>query len=152
LTCLVTSRQALGLSGEQEFPVAPLPVPARAGVGYRVSGVGTGPAPPSTQHPTPNTQHLTTFPSVQLFVDRARTVRPDFGVSAANAAAVAEVCAGLDGLPLAIELAAARVQVLSLPQMLAQLERRFDFLVGRQRDVPHRQRTLRATMDWSYQL
>src|SRR5207253_2584560 len=90
--------------------------------------------------------------SVQLFVDRARAVRPDFQVTEANAAAVAELCARLDGLPLAIELAGARVQVLSLPQMLAQLEHRFDFLVGRQRDVPHRQRTLRAAMDWSYQL
>src|SRR5262249_2705883 len=90
--------------------------------------------------------------SVQLFVDRAQAVRPDFQVTRQNAAAVAELCQRLEGIPLAIELAAARAQVLTPAQMLAQLTRRFDFLAGRRRDVAARHRTLRAALEWSYQL
>jgi non-specific serine/threonine protein kinase len=90
--------------------------------------------------------------SVQLFVDRAQAVLADFQVTRANASAVAELCHRLEGIPLAIELAAARAQVMSPVQILAQLEHRFDFLVSRQRDVAMRHRTLRAAIDWSYQL
>lgn len=89
---------------------------------------------------------------MQLFVDRAQTVRPDFQVTETNAQALAELCDRLEGIPLAIELAAAQALVMSPAQMLAQLEHRFDFLVSRRRDVAERHRTLRAAIDWSYQL
>ncbi len=135
LKLLVTSRQRLGLDGEREYFVPPLPTPVT----------------PSPLHPfTPSS--LIQFPSVQLFVDRAQAVRPDFQVTEANAQALAELCDRLEGIPLAIELAAARALVMSPAQMLAQLEHRFDFLVSRRRDVAERHRTLRAAIDWSYQL
>jgi predicted ATPase/DNA-binding SARP family transcriptional activator len=129
LTCLVTSRQTLDLSGEAEFFVAPLSTPRGEG--------------------TPET--LMGCESVQLFVDRAQAARPDFQVTSANALAVSALCDRLEGIPLALELAGARAQVLTPAQMLGQLERRFEFLVSRKRDVPDRHRTLRAAMDWSYQ-
>jgi len=129
LTCLVTSRQTLDLSGEAEFFVAPLPTP---------SGEGTP-------------EGLMTCDSVQLFVDRAQAARPDFQVTPANARAVSALCDRLEGIPLALELAGARAQVLTPAQMLGQLEHRFEFLVTRKRDVPDRHRTLRAAVDWSYQ-
>jgi hypothetical protein len=89
---------------------------------------------------------------VQLFVDRARATRPDFQVTPRNAAAVARLCERLEGIPLALELAAARAQMLTPSQMLMQLEARFDFLVSRRRDIAPRHRTLRAALDWSYEL
>src|SRR6185503_7909753 len=92
------------------------------------------------------------YESVQLFVDRAQAVKPDFQVTNTNAPAVAELCDRLEGIPLAIELAAARAQVLTPQQMLNQLSRRFDLLVSRKRGVAERQRTLRAAVDWSYRL
>ena len=104
LTCLVTSRQSLRLPGEREYPLAPLATP--------------------NGHGTP--ERLTMFESVRLFVDRAQAVRPDFQVTSQNAPAVAELCDRLEGIPLAIELAAARASVLSPAQALLQLERRFD--------------------------
>ena len=134
LNCLVTSRQRLDIEGEREFSVPPLPTPSH----------------PSSFIPHPLS--LMTFASVQLFVDRAQTVRPDFRVTERNAPAVAALCQRLEGIPLAIELAAARVQVLTPSQMLEFLERRFDFLVSRRRDVTERHRTLRAAIDWSYSL
>jgi predicted ATPase/DNA-binding SARP family transcriptional activator len=134
LKLLVTSRQRLGLDGEREFYVPPLPTPSH----------------PSSLIPHPSS--LMMFASVQLFVDRAQAVRPDFQVTDANAQALAELCERLEGIPLAIELAAARALVMSPAQMLAQLEHRFDFLVSRRRDVAERHRTLRAAIDWSYRL
>jgi tetratricopeptide (TPR) repeat protein len=95
---------------------------------------------------------LASCPSVRLFVDRAQAVRPDFQVTQRNAAAVAALCRRLEGLPLAIELAAARIQVLNPAQMLVRLEERFELLVGRQRDAASRHRSLRAALAWSYQL
>jgi tetratricopeptide (TPR) repeat protein len=92
------------------------------------------------------------FESVQMFVDRAQAVKPDFQVTNSNAAALAELCDRLEGIPLAIELAAARAQMLTPTQMLLQLGKRFEFLVSRKRGVTERQRTLRATVDWSYRL
>lgn len=127
LKVLTTSRSPLRLSGEHEFPVPPLALP-RSG---QALDVGT----------------VSAYEAVTLFIQRARAVHPDFEVTAANASAVAELCVGLDGLPLAIELAAARIKLLSPQALLARLERRLGILTGRAQDLPARQRTLRNTMD-----
>jgi predicted ATPase/DNA-binding SARP family transcriptional activator/Tfp pilus assembly protein PilF len=129
LTCLATSRHRLGLAAETELHVGPLPTPGDDDV----SGLARNPA-------------------VQLFVDRAQAARPDFQLTVTNARSIAEVCRRLDGIPLAIELAAAWALVLSPARMLAQLEDRFRFLVSRRRPASERHRTLRAAVDWSYQL
>ncbi len=131
LVCLVTSRQILGLEGEREFVVPPL-------------------STPNTENATPDS--LSLYDSVRLFVDRAQAVKPDFQVTNSNAHAVAELCDRLEGIPLALELAAARALVMTPSQMLAQLSRRFEFLVSRRRGVAERQRTLRAAVDWSFRL
>jgi predicted ATPase/DNA-binding SARP family transcriptional activator len=136
LTCLVTSRQRLDLTGEHEFPVLPLPIPNDADTPVGANLVFA----------------LSQCESVQLFVDRAQMVRPDFRVTQRNASAVAGLCQRLEGIPLALELAAARAQVLTPARMLAHLEHRFDFLVSRQRDTALRHRTLRAALEWSYRL
>ena len=130
LTCLVTSRQRLLLDGEREFPLLPLATPSLPG--------------------TP--ERLLEFPSVQLFVDRARAIRPDFQITRRNAAALAALCGKLEGIPLAVELAAAWAQTLTPTQMLERLNRRFDLLVSRRRDLSPRHQTLRATIEWSYRL
>jgi predicted ATPase/DNA-binding SARP family transcriptional activator len=136
LTCLVTSRRRLDLTGEREIPVPPLPAPAYV-PGERVADL------PFV---------LSQCSSVQLFVDRAQMVRPDFQLTKRNAASVAALCSGLEGIPLAIELAAARVSVLTPARMVGQLERRLEFLTSRLRDGTARHRTLRAALDWSYRL
>ena len=100
----------------------------------------------------PTIAALSQYDAVALFVERARAVKADFAVTDANAPAVAEICVRLDGLPLAIELAAARAKLLSPQALLARLEQRFDLLTGGPRDQPARQQTLRATIDWSYGL
>jgi predicted ATPase/DNA-binding SARP family transcriptional activator len=164
LTCLVTSRQRLELEGEQEIPVPPLPVPVASGQWSVASPTKskTSPSLPelTTDH-WPLTTGLTTLaacPSVQLFVDRAQTALPEFCLTGENAGAVAELCRQLEGLPLAIELAAARAAVLTPQQMLSRLAGtreaggRFDLLVSPRRDVSTRHRTLRATLEWSYRL
>lgn len=132
LTCLVTSRQTLSLEGEREILLSPLPVPAQ--------GLSESPV------------HLSSYSSVQLFTDRAQAVRPDFQITPHNAEAVAAVCRSLEGLPLALELAAARIQALTPAQMQVQLEARLDFLTSRRRDLPPRHRSLRAALEWSVQL
>ena len=132
LICLVTSRQTLNLEGEQDLRLAPLPVPA-----------GDASEPPA---------HLSTYAGVQLFTDRAQAVRPDFQITAYNAEAVAAVCRSLEGLPLALELAAARIQALTPHQMQTQLQSRLSFLTSRRRDLPSRHRSLRAAMEWSAHL
>lgn len=132
LKILATSREALHLRGEREFPVPPLSLP-------------------DLQHlPTP--QVLSQFAAVELFIQRALAVKPNFTLTNENAPAVAEICARVDGLPLAIELAAARVKLLPPQAMLKRLENRLTFLTGGARDLPARQQTLRSTMDWSYDL
>ncbi len=118
LACLVTSRRTLGVAGEQEIAVAPLPLP----------------------------------PSVQLFLDRAQAARPDFQITASNKEAVYALCRGLEGLPLALELAAARIRAMTPAQMLAHLSQRFDLLVNRRAGKDARHRSLRATLEWSVQM
>lgn len=130
LTCLVTSRQWLGLAGEREFVVPPLPTPRG------------GESP----------EQLLGCESVQLFCDRAQAVRPDFQVTPGNAASVAALCERLEGIPLALELAAARLRALTPAQMRVHLEQRFEFLASRRADVIPRHRSLRAALDWSYGL
>ncbi|MGH2407745.1 MAG: ATP-binding protein [Candidatus Limnocylindrales bacterium] len=129
---LVTTRGALRVQGEQEYPVPPLPVP--------LDGRDHDP------------EIVTGFAAVQLFVERARSVRPDFAVTDDNAAAVAEICRRLDGLPLAIELAAARLRLLSPQAILERLGKSLDLLASGSRDLPERQRTLRGAIAWSYDL
>ena len=131
LAVLVTSRTALRVRAEQQFRVPPLDTPA-------------GPSLSATE--------MASYPAVRLFVARAQAVAPEFRLDADNAAAVAEVCRRLDGLPLAIELAAARVALLPPAALLGRLERRLGLLKGGPRDSPLRQQTLRATIDWSYTL
>jgi len=129
---VVTSRVPLHLSGEQEYPVAALQVPdANANGGLEA---------------------LLRIDAVALFVERARRVRPDFQLTDENAGAVAAICRRLDGLPLAIELAAARVKVLAPAIMLARLDHALSLLAGGSVDLPARQQTLRGAIDWSYQL
>jgi predicted ATPase len=132
LKVLVTSRAPLHLSGEHEYPVPPLPLPIVGDPG--------------------STAELAANPAVALFVQRAQEVRPDFGLTDENAATVAEVCRRLDGLPLAIELAAARIKLLPPRELLARLERRLPLLTGGPRDAPERQRTLRDAIAWSHDL
>lgn len=130
LTCLVSSRQALGVSGEREWTVFPLPTPDAA-------------AP---------LDRLVECASVRLFVDRARGVRPDFAVTPRNAAAIAQICERLEGLPLSLELAAAWARVLTPAQMHSRLERPFEILVSRQKGAEERHQTLRAAIAWSFRL
>ena len=132
LKLLVTSRVALRVSGEQELQVSPLTVP-RAGDDASI-------------------EQVSQYAAVRLFVERAQAVRPSFKLHADNAAAVAEICRRLDGLPLAIELAAARIRLLSPDAMLARLDQRLQLLTGGGRDLPLRQQTLRNTIAWSYDL
>ena len=129
LQILATSRTVLRLRAEREYPVGPLAVPASA-EGASIEDLGS-------------------LPAVQLFVDRAQAVRYDFALTADNALAIVEICRRLDGLPLAIELAAARARLLEPEALLARLGSRLDALGAGPVDLPERQRTLRATVEWS---
>ena len=129
LAMLATSRTVLGLRGEREYPVPPLPLPA-----------GPGAA---------SVAEVAAWPAVALFVDRARAARPGFALTEGNAAAVAEICRRLEGMPLAIELAAARTRLLDPPALLDRLAASLDALGTGAVDLPERQRTLRATVEWS---
>jgi non-specific serine/threonine protein kinase len=131
LAILVTSRSALRVRGEQEFGVAPLPVPEEA--------------PASTRAALES-------PTVLLFTQRAQAVVPTFAVDITNRATVAAICRRLDGLPLAIELAAARLRVLPPAALLARLESALPLLTGGALNLPERQRTLRNTIRWSYDM
>ena len=132
LTVLVTSRVVLRIYGEHEFPVPPLQLPAP----------GT-PASPAA---------LLDSPSIALFVQRASAGRPDFALTSRNAEAVVDICRRLDGLPLAIELAAARVKILPPADLRSRLERSLELLTAGPRDMPERQQTLGRTIEWSYDL
>jgi predicted ATPase/class 3 adenylate cyclase len=132
LALLVTSQAPLRVQGEREFPVAPLDVPA-----------ADTPADPV---------RLLQCDGVSLFVERAHAANPSFELTEENAAAVAEIVRQLDGLPLAIELAAARVKMFPPQALVGRLTRMFDFLTAGARDVPDRHRTLRGALQWSYDL
>jgi predicted ATPase/class 3 adenylate cyclase len=132
LKILVTSREGLRISAEREYSVPPLALPDLTQL--------------------PSLESLSQCASVELFILRAQTVKPDFNITDDTAPAVAEICSQLDGLPLAIELAAARIKLLSPSVMLDRLENRLEFLTGGARDLPARQQTLRKAIAWSYDL
>ena len=132
LSILATSREVLGVDGERNWPVPPLSLPRE----------GEAPAPSA----------LATYDAVRLFEQRAQLVLPTFRVSGDNAAAVLQVCRRVDGLPLAIELAAARMRILSAGQLAERLDDVFTVLVGGSRSAPPRHQALRGTLDWSHDL
>jgi predicted ATPase/serine/threonine protein kinase len=132
LRIAVTSQSPLHIYGEHEFPVPPLALPDPSSV--------------------PPLEVLSRLPAVALFVERAQAIKHEFALTKENAPAVSAICRRLDGLPLAIELAAARIKLLSPSAMLARLESCLNLLTGGARDLPARQRTLRGTVDWSYGL
>jgi predicted ATPase/DNA-binding CsgD family transcriptional regulator len=132
LQILATSREPLGISGEVAWRVPSLAVP--------------------DVHAAATVDHVLSHAATQLFVERATAARPDFQITPENAPAIVEVCRRLDGIPLALELAATRVQLLSVEQIAARLDDRFQLLAGGRRTAPPRQRTLRATLDWSFAL
>jgi predicted ATPase/DNA-binding CsgD family transcriptional regulator len=138
---LATSRELLHLSGEHDFPVPPLALPP-----VLVADTSTralSPVPP---------ERLAEYDAVQLFMQRAVALKPDFALTESNAPQTAEICRRLDGLPLAIELAAARVRHLPPQAILERLQNRLRLLTGGSQDLPPRQRTLRGTIEWSYNL
>ncbi len=127
---LATSREALGVAGEQVWPLSALELPAQ----------------------TSTVEDIASSPAVQLFVERARAVQPAFVLDEVNAAAVAEICRRLDGIPLAVELAAARVTIMTPTDIAARLDQRFQLLTGGRRSAAERHQTLRAAIEWSYEL
>lgn len=132
LKILVTSRVVLHVRGEYEFPIPPLALP--------------------DPHSMPTLEAILRSPAVILFVQRAQAVKPDFQVTEDNAGTIAQICSRLDGLPLALELAAARIKLLAPHALLSRLGRRLTVLTGGARDTPARQQTLRNTLQWSYDL
>src|SRR5436190_5325107 len=132
LKVLVTSREVLNLRGEHDYPVPPLRLPDPRNL--------------------PPVEQLSQYEAVQLFINRAVEAKPDFQVTNSNAAAVAEICVRLDGLPLAIELAAVRIRVLTPEAILSRLQSSLKLLTGGARDLPVRQQTLRGAIEGSYDL
>jgi predicted ATPase/class 3 adenylate cyclase len=132
LKLLITSRAPLRLAGEQEYAVQPLTLPDPENL--------------------PELAALSQYEAVALFVERARAVRADFEMTSRNARAVAEICVRLDGLPLAIELAAARIRALTPHALLRRLDQRLELLTGGPREAPGRQQTMRRAISWSYAL
>src|SRR5262249_16358923 len=130
LTLLVTSRGILQLRGERALPIAPLPLPNAAST----------------------LSSIVESPAVALFVSSAQAVRPEFELTPNNAADVVAICERLDGLPLALELAAARIRLLPPGALRARLQRRLPTLSGGANDLPERHKTLRAALSWSYEL
>jgi non-specific serine/threonine protein kinase len=132
LKILATSRAPLRIAGEQEFPVSLLTLPDLKDL--------------------PSAEELAGYSAVALFIQRAREVLPRFELTSLHAAAVAEICIRLDGLPLAIELAAARIKILTPPELLSRLQKSLQVLSSRRSDAPQRQQTLRQAITWSYEL
>ena len=139
LQVLVTSREILNLYGEHDLPVPPMSTPG-------TPDETTGPGTPQ------GVAQLSNYEAVRLFCERAQAVQPGFSLDDRNAPIVAQICHGLEGLPLAIELAAARVRHLSPEEILPRLQKRLELLVGGPIDLPMRQRALRSAIDWSYDL
>jgi predicted ATPase len=133
LTAIVTSQALLHVYGEHEFPVPPL-------------------ATPELRSAPTSVDALSHFPAVALFLERAKAVKHDFTITKENAAAISAICGRLDGLPLAIELAASRIKLLSPATLRTRLESSLNVLTGGARDLPLRQQTLRGTVNWSYSL
>jgi predicted ATPase/transcriptional regulator with XRE-family HTH domain len=133
LHVLITSRERLRVQGEQEYPVPPLPIPAMLRLRH-------------------DQEDLSQYPAVEMFVRCAQAVLPAFILTNDNALAVAHICVRLDGLPLALELAAARIKMLAPAALLDRLDRRFELLQRGRRDAPARHQTLRQAIDWSYEL
>ncbi|HEU0114931.1 MAG TPA: tetratricopeptide repeat protein, partial [Thermomicrobiales bacterium] len=140
LTILVTSRIRLRLSGERLLLLQPLALPP------------IQPPDPSIDHTRIQGDAAAQYPAIRLFVERAKAVEPGFALDDANALAVVDICRRLDGLPLAIELAAARLRVLSPPALLARLASRMTVLTGGPRDQPERLRTMQSAIAWSHDL
>ncbi|MEA2608711.1 MAG: hypothetical protein QOJ75_954 [Chloroflexota bacterium] len=147
LKVIVTSRAALRVSGEQEYPVPGLPTPPDLS---QLSGLDRMQLPGESR--ALDLAALNQYAAVRLFIERAVAVRPGFTVTNANAPAVAAISARLHGMPLAIELAAARIKLLSPDAILARLEHQLDVLAAGARDLPARQQTLRGAIAWSYDL
>ena len=146
LSCLVTSRQKLQIAGERILNVLPLPIPTEMGREHsRHSNAASLRACPPDANPL-------ACPSVAMFVDRAQATRAGFTLTRRNSQAVVALCRRLEGIPLAIELAAARIGVLTPQQMVTQLENRFALLVSKQQGLSPRHQSLRATVEWSYAL
>jgi predicted ATPase/DNA-binding SARP family transcriptional activator len=170
LVVLATSREALGVEGELSWQVPPLSLPpgappptATGPISIRAVAARAATAQPATTGPAstrpaaiapavPTAAGLAGFDAVRLFEQRAQLVRPSFRVTDENAAAVLAICRRLDGLPLAIELAAARMRILSSDQLAERMDDIFAVLVGGARSAPPRHQALRATLDWSYDL
>ncbi len=127
---LATSREALGVAGEQVWPLSSLELPPR----------------------TSALETVVASEAVQLFTERARAVQPGFVLDEGNAEAVAEICRRLDGIPLAVELAAARVTIMSPSDIASRLDQRFQLLTGGRRTAAGRHQTLRAAIEWSYEM
>jgi predicted ATPase/class 3 adenylate cyclase len=140
LKVLVTSRVPLRVRNEHEYAVPPLALPPMASAGSKDA------------RPAQPVETLTQYEAVRLFIERAQAIKSDFEVNNDNAPAVAEICVRLDGLPLAIELAAARIRLLPPQAMLTRLQSRLKLLTGGARDLPARQQTLSNTIEWSYDL
>ena len=145
-TVIVTSRAPLHISGEQEYPVPGLPTPPDPTGQTGFSRIQQG------GDPVLDLTALSDYAAVRLFVERAVAVRPGFTITAENARAVAAISARLHGMPLAIELAAARIKILSPDAILSRLDRQLDVLAAGSRDLPERQQTLRGAIAWSYDL
>lgn len=147
LKVLATSRAPLHVSGEQEYPVPGLPTPPDLS---QLSSLERANLPEAERSVSPAT--LSTYEAVRLFIARAGAVKPGFEVTNENAPAVAAICARLHGMPLAIELAAARVKLLTPDAILSRLEHQLGILAAGSRDLPERQQTLRGAISWSYDI
>jgi predicted ATPase/DNA-binding SARP family transcriptional activator len=158
VTIIATSREPLRISGEALWPVAPLPVPPEADAPATIAAAppapgGTGGAGPGPGEGVPGTApDIARYPAVRLLRDRVVVILPDFEVDAGNAAAVARLCRALDGMPLAIELAAPWLRTLTPHQLAERLDDRFALLTGGSRTALPRHQTLRAVVDWSWEL
>ncbi|MFN8443732.1 MAG: tetratricopeptide repeat protein [Caldilineaceae bacterium] len=139
LKLLVTSRTVLHLRGEHNFAVQPLALP-------------DSPLKPSPDASAQDPERFIQSPAIRFFVERAQAAKADFALTSQNMAAISTICQQLEGMPLAIELAAARVRLLSPQAMLARLDSQLKFLTGGAKDLPERQQTMRNTLSWSYEL